>query len=336
MHSAAASGPGSPEITGPLAAGARQRSRSARGQERATGPVQRPESDQGGQGAVGVGAAARPPTVPARPLLGPEGRPRCPTDHGRLRSIPFRTAAGDAIEVRVVIRRSSAEDDARLEGRAGVDLASGIKVWEGGLDLAEALAALPREAAGHLRGGRALELGAGHGVPGIVASMHLGMKVDFHDHSAEVLEQVTAANAAASGLGEATSPPEDPPRLLSGDWRELLREVSQGAYDVVLAAEAIYRTDMYDDLAALLERCLTPTGVAWFAGKRLYFGCGGGTASFGAFMRARGGFTVDTAQVIEDGRSNLREILKISRTRSDACAGAKAAVEPAGGGQLSS
>jgi len=56
----------------------------------------------------------------------------------------------------------------------------------------------------------------------------------------------------------------------------------------VLAAEAIYRAEMYRDIAALLDQCLAEDGIAWFAGKRFYFGCGGGTASFAVFLREHG------------------------------------------------
>ncbi|CAE8633244.1 unnamed protein product, partial [Polarella glacialis] len=101
------------------------------------------------------------------------------------------------------------------------------------------------------------------------------------------------------------------PRFLAGDWQELLSTL-QEKYDIVLAAEAIYKADAYEDLAALLGKCLAaPGGIALFAGKRFYFGCGGGTASFSEFLRQRN-FEVEVAHVIEDGRSNTREILRIS------------------------
>jgi len=210
--------------------------------------------------------------------------------------------AGAQLEVRVVRC-----DDVDLDGMQAVDNDSGAKVWEGGL-----------------------ELGAGHGLPGIVAAMRHGVRVDFHDRSPGVLRSVTLPNAAANGLGcpaegcgavgsrrepaapSAASP--GPPRFLAGDWRDLCSALQATGlkYDAVLAAEAIYRAEVYADLAALLDQCLAEGAVAWFAGKRFYFGCGGGTASFAAFLRERG-FDVLVDRVIEDGRSNVREILRVTR-----------------------
>eukprot|EP00928_Gymnodinium_smaydae_P021967 TRINITY_DN18607_c0_g1_i1.p1 TRINITY_DN18607_c0_g1~~TRINITY_DN18607_c0_g1_i1.p1 ORF type:complete len:347 (-),score=75.08 TRINITY_DN18607_c0_g1_i1:77-1018(-) len=222
-----------------------------------------------------------------------------------------------AATVRVVERRDEFADPNEI------DVASGVRVWEGGLDLARHLAALPEEEALRLRGARALELGAGHGVPGIVAMRRYGAHVDFHDLNADVLREVTSANVAASA-GDAASEGEPSAaspraRFLIGDWREvhaLAGSCEELRYEAVLAAEAIYKADAYPDIAALLLRLLAPStpsargGVAWFAGKRFYFGCGGGTASFAAFLRERG-FGVIVARVVEDGRSNVREILRI-------------------------
>merc|ERR1712217_106398 len=80
---------------------------------------------------------------------------------------------------------------------------------------------------------------------------------------------------------------------------------------IVLAAEAVYNADAYADLTALLKQCLAIDGVALFAGKRFYFGCGGGTASFAAYVRDHG-FDAKDEQVIEDRRSNVREIICIT------------------------
>merc|ERR1712039_299195 len=109
-------------------------------------------------------------------------------------------------------------------------MVSGAMVWEGSLDLARHLASLPtpspsqgdsshvpasssscperqggttyREEGRHLLPARArlLELGAGHGVPGIVAALRHGAVCDFHDRAADILENVTAANVSANGI----------------------------------------------------------------------------------------------------------------------------------------
>jgi len=159
-----------------------------------------------------------------------------------------------------------------------------------------------------------LELGAGHGLPGIIAGLQHSARVDFHDRAANVLRSITAVNAAANGLALAADESSQGARFLAGDWRQVceMAKAKSLQYDVVLAAEAIYRSDMYADLTALLKQCLAPEGVAWFAGKRFYFGCGGGTASFAAHLRENG-FLVKVNSLIEDLRSNTREVLLIER-----------------------
>jgi len=189
-----------------------------------------------------------------------------------------------------------------MDNPAVVDVVSGVKLWEGSVDLARHLAGMLPGQAG--LGGRVLELGAGHGLPGLMAIMRHGAQVDFHDLSTDVLKQVTAVNIVANGVASS-------PRLIHGLWQELFRSEGVATYDVVIAAEAIYNVDAYKDLSDLLGRCLGDGGVAWFAGKRFYFGCGGGTISFAAHLRELG-FSVHVARTFEDGRSNIREILQIS------------------------
>lgn len=248
----------------------------------------------------------------------------------KLIGTPFRVVPlieGEHDETRVVQRGDSFEDPQI------VDVASGVKVWEGGVDLARFVAKLPDEEARCLEGCRVLELGAGHALPGLTAARRWRRAVvHYHDMSEEVLREVTALNLAANGAGlPPTAAPGDTescePRFLSGDWRQLRETVEdQGLeYDVILAADVIYKTDFYDDLLSLLEQCLVRCGptdspsslraTACFCGKRFYFGCGGGTASFATFLRERG-FDVDVACTIEDGRSNVREVLRVRR-RSD-------------------
>ncbi|CAE7284944.1 unnamed protein product [Symbiodinium sp. CCMP2456] len=254
-----------------------------------------------------------------------------------------------------------------------VDQASGGLLWEGALDLARHLAEGGLErmepASGSPgrapeAGARCLELGAGHGLPGLVALRH-GYRVDFHDLSESTLRHITAANCAANDiqiggpdeagviahhlasdlraqayamhdgnhyayyhyhdmLAFAGKDPDPPARFVAGDWKVLKKKVEAAEllYDVILASEAVYKVDFYPDLLALLEH-LAAGGRALFAGKRFYFGCGleksSAKASF-ATTAKDAGFHVVVAKVIEDGRSNIREILLISKPpQSAAC-----------------
>eukprot|EP00811_Abedinium_folium_P005346 NODE_14925_length_1077_cov_5.374737.p1 GENE.NODE_14925_length_1077_cov_5.374737~~NODE_14925_length_1077_cov_5.374737.p1 ORF type:complete len:171 (+),score=56.46 NODE_14925_length_1077_cov_5.374737:315-827(+) len=129
-----------------------------------------------------------------------------------------------------VVRRMDA-----LESPGIVDIASGVKLWECSIDLARHLYGLGNAEA--LDGTLVLELGAGHGLPGI-AALRRGARVDFHDMSAAVLREVTAANVAAA-TGSA------PSRFIAGSWKQL--RAAAGAhglrYDMILAAEVIYKQE---------------------------------------------------------------------------------------------
>eukprot|EP00913_Durusdinium_trenchii_P006947 g6534.t2 len=98
-------------------------------------------------------------------------------------------------------------------------------------------------------GPRVLELGCGHGVPGLVCGLAWRATVDFHDWSEETLQEVTARNCALNGL-EGSSV-----RFLSGDWSSLLPK------------EESYQ-ELLEILASQSCQCR-----AYFAGKRFYFGC---------------------------------------------------------------
>ena len=71
----------------------------------------------------------------------------------------------------------------------------GFKLWECAVDLAGFLAELPDAELGPAH--RVLELGCGHGLPGLVA-LRRGAQVDFVEYNVEVLQQLTIPNAVAA------------------------------------------------------------------------------------------------------------------------------------------
>lgn len=118
------------------------------------------------------------------------------------------------------------------------------------MDLAVFLAADASLAGpGALGGRRALELGCGHGLPGIVALL-AGASVHFQDYNKEVLQALTipsvTANWRARGRRAVAATPAAVPdaRYFSGDWRSLSTLLTsldlQGTYDLILSAETIY------------------------------------------------------------------------------------------------
>lgn len=94
---------------------------------------------------------------------------------------------------------------------------------------------------------RVIELGCGHGLPGIVATL-AGATVDYQDYNAEVLQMLTVPTVLANwraNHGVESAPP--PVRYFSGDWGtlgSLLEDLNLTAsYDMILTTETIYTLD---------------------------------------------------------------------------------------------
>lgn len=121
----------------------------------------------------------------------------------------------------------------------------GFKIWEGGIDLALYLTSGVLVPGGLSAPSRVLELGCGHGLPGIVALLK-GAAVDFQDYNREVLQLLTIPTVLANWRNahpDATAA-EPPVRFFCGDWVTfgglLERMQLSNAYDVVLTTETIY------------------------------------------------------------------------------------------------
>lgn len=67
----------------------------------------------------------------------------------------------------------------------------------------------------------------------------------------------------------------------------------------------------------MLPQALSPPhGEAYLASKKFYFGVGGGTAAFRKLVRRQGIFECKTVANVDDGKSNKREILRLSFPQS--------------------
>lgn len=151
---------------------------------------------QGGGGGGGATAAAAAAAATGRRREGREGTPAAPSD--------------DAAERQ---RRLLADSDLVKGAYEG-----GFKLWEGALDLCAYLVAeehgallarLAARAAEEAADGappscrrprrrpHVLELGCGHGLPGLLCLL-AGADVDFQDYNAEVLERLTRPNVEAN------------------------------------------------------------------------------------------------------------------------------------------
>ncbi|XP_066394153.1 uncharacterized protein [Miscanthus floridulus] len=209
----------------------------------------------------------------------------------------------------------------------------GLKLWEGSLDLVKALNSDIKEDKLHLEGKHVLELGCGHGLPGIFAGLKGADLIHFQDFNAEVLRCLTIPNVKVnlfkdSPEGTCTSRTVG---FFAGDWSEmdmllLCGDAEQdktasgdregkmcNGYDIILMAETVYALSSLPNLYKLIKKCLRyPGGVVYMAGKKHYFGVGGGTRQFLRLVEKDGAMQPERLNDVADGSSNVREVWKFS------------------------
>ncbi|TXG72658.1 hypothetical protein EZV62_001237 [Acer yangbiense] len=214
----------------------------------------------------------------------------------------------------------------------------GLKLWEGSLDLVKALQSEIQNGHISFTGKRVLELGCGHGLPGIFACLEGAAATHFQDFNAEVLRCLTIPNVNANiskefqpgETKETNSDTGAEVRFFAGDWSQIHQllpyvhdnendlNCSSGlaptsGYDIILMAETIYSVPTHQSLYGLIKKCLShPQGVVYMAAKKHYFGVGGGTRRFLSMVEKDG--IMDSCLVAEvaDGSSNVREVWKLS------------------------
>jgi predicted nicotinamide N-methyase len=120
----------------------------------------------------------------------------------------------------------------------------GLLLWESALALASYLAADPDLVAGR----RVLELGAGVGLPGLVARS-LGASVTQTDHQPEAL-LLARVNAALNGIEDIET--------FAKDWRKWDHA---GKYDVVLGADILYERGVFFHLERVFAAAVAPDGL---------------------------------------------------------------------------
>lgn len=217
----------------------------------------------------------------------------------------------------------------------------GLKLWEGSLDLVRILQSEVRDGRLSLRGKRVLELGCGHGLPGIFTGLEGATSVHFQDFNAEVLRCLTIPNVEANvakmsaqtlltNNNEMKTSPDV--RFFAGDWSEVDRllfhksndenqnvtvfsSAQEGCdgYDVILMAETVYALSSLPSLYGLIKKCLhRPNGVVYMSGKKHYFGVGGGTRQFVHLIGEDGIMEASLLTEVSNGSSNVREVWKFS------------------------
>jgi predicted nicotinamide N-methyase len=175
-----------------------------------------------------------------------------------------------------------------------------------------------------------MELGCGHGLPGVQALLDGADEVYFLDLNHEVLASATAPNVSLNCDRETAAKA----RYFGGDWLNvsdlLAQDLSRSNADnisdeadqcsfvkasLILSSETVYTEQVADQLCELLYRHVAyPDGEALIAAKRFYFGCGGGTEYFKCALQTNDKtrkLTGETVWVAEDGKSNTREIVRV-------------------------
>ncbi|KAK6118583.1 hypothetical protein DH2020_047669 [Rehmannia glutinosa] len=209
----------------------------------------------------------------------------------------------------------------------------GLKLWEGSLDLITTLGSEMRDGRLSFTKKRVLELGCGHGLPGIFACLQGAAAVHFQDFNAEVLQCLTIPNVNANleKHSQYLGPDVDQGRInietrfFSGDWGEVHRALScvvtneyeveccpkldpTAGYDVILMAETVYSISALPNLYKLIKKCLSyPHGVVYMAAKKYYFGVGGGSRRFLSVVAKDGALASSLVAEVADGSSNVRE-----------------------------
>ncbi|XP_078165855.1 putative methyltransferase family protein [Carex rostrata] len=197
----------------------------------------------------------------------------------------------------------------------------GLKLWEGSLDLVKILYSLITQPSPSpslsLKGMRVLEIGCGHALPSILAALQGASLVHFQDFNAEVLRCLTIPNVKRNLSKEL-------PELgfFAGDWSEVHKlllcadnenQNEDGGYDLILMAETVYDISSLNSLYHLIKKCLKKGGGAvYMAGKKYYFGVGGGTRQFIRLVQEDGMMETCMISEVTDGASNVREVWKLS------------------------
>ncbi|OQR89230.1 hypothetical protein THRCLA_09844 [Thraustotheca clavata] len=187
----------------------------------------------------------------------------------------------------------------------------GFKLWECSIDLIKYLQQHQDTIPIGAQELRVMELGCGHGLPGIYALQQGASHVLFSDYNSEVIDLATIPNAkrcAPTTIHKAS--------FYSGDWANVSQAMSiSGAnmyFDVILSAETMYTEQVTTFLLEMIKRHLKPNGIALIAAKSYYFGTGGSVHHFKTLIQAQGVMKATTVWQSSDGKSNIREIIQVT------------------------
>jgi predicted nicotinamide N-methyase len=164
-------------------------------------------------------------------------------------------------------------------------------LWTGAIELARRV-----DADGSLGGRRALDLGCGLGLVGVVAAL-AGAEVTFFDREHDAL-LFAAANAHWNGARAVS--------FLRGDFT---RESAGSRFDLILGAEVLYDRDAFAPLVAFLDAHLAPRGAVLLADAHRM-----DTAGFYAALEGAGyGVNRSTVRTLEEGLPLRVDLVRATR-----------------------
>ncbi|GMH79046.1 hypothetical protein TrLO_g7735 [Triparma laevis f. longispina] len=174
----------------------------------------------------------------------------------------------------------------------------GHKTWESSVDLLDVL--------GDCKGGTILELGCGTSLPTLyLLQKNPTSTATVIDYNLPVIQTTTFPNFHTNRLSSHV-------KFYSGDWNGLT-DVGVGEFDVVIASETVYTVEKTQESLELVRRHLKKGGVGYVAGKRFYFGCGGG---MGLFKELIDGEEFEwEVKEFDNGKSNVRDIVIMRRRK---------------------
>jgi predicted nicotinamide N-methyase len=140
------------------------------------------------------------------------------------------------------------EQESRYLAKEQERLPYGVKLWPASIALTHDVIARSSQ----LQGRRVLELGAGTGMPGIVAAS-FGASVLQIDRNRVALH-VCELNKARNGVASV--------EVRAAEWDTFH---SDELFDLILGADVLYATSMHERLRAICERYLAPFGTVLFA-----------------------------------------------------------------------
>ncbi len=125
-----------------------------------------------------------------------------------------------------------------------------VKIWEASVVMADFMAGLPAEP-----GRRVLELGAGLGVTGLVASA-FGHEVTITDYQDEILD-FGRVSAAVNKC-----------RKVSFETLDWLSPADIGTFDMIIGSEILFHPKFFEPLLHVFRKYLAPGGVIYMAHDR--------------------------------------------------------------------